>query len=170
MSDDIDLGPCCVCGTSINVSTIVCLPVRSSTPGKGWGCAVCQLPNDGAVAVVCDGCDPTAAVVACVGYPHEGVRTPIARLLTPFDHDPAAHREDPGAPPPPPLTLRTGGLRWFRDSPPAGDPACLCSHCGQLISESEIPIRMTDDRYAGAVEARFHDGCFSVISGVSVGR
>jgi NMD protein affecting ribosome stability and mRNA decay len=26
------------------------------TPGRGWGCVVCGVPSDGAVAVLCDAC------------------------------------------------------------------------------------------------------------------
>jgi hypothetical protein len=68
------------------------------------------------------------------------------------------------------LTETTGepGLRWFVDSPNAGDPACLCSLCGEVIPEEDeegevvIPIRVWDRR-AGrtALEARFHPNCWT---------
>jgi len=49
-------------------------------------------------------------------------------------------------------------IRWFSDSPDIGDPDCLCSLCGQVITEDDGPaIRVTsaiDDR-----EARFHSWC-----------
>ena len=63
------------------------------------------------------------------------------------------------------ITITTEGLRWFDDSPAPGDPACLCSHCGQLITAG-VPIRMW--RTPSYQEARFHDACFSVRAGVHV--
>lgn len=50
-------------------------------------------------------------------------------------------------------------LKWFSDSPDAGDPACLCSLCEKIISEDEVPIRMWSQ---GKVrrEIRLHWDCF----------
>ena len=57
------LGPCCMCaGDGVN---IIMLDRRAVIPGHGWGCFICGLPRDGAVAVLCNGCadrfeaDPT---------------------------------------------------------------------------------------------------------------
>ena len=36
-------------------------------------------------------------------------------------------------------------LTWFTDSPDAGDPACLCSFCDQVIKLGEMPLRIFDD-------------------------
>jgi hypothetical protein len=49
-------------------------------------------------------------------------------------------------------------LQWFADAPLAGDPACICSHCRQPISQQESPIlRWWDPRVDQ--EIRFHWRC-----------
>lgn len=63
------------------------------------------------------------------------------------------------------ITVNTENLRWFDDSPAPGNPACRCSHCGQLITAG-VPIRMW--RTPFYQEARFHIACFSVRAGVRV--
>jgi len=50
-------------------------------------------------------------------------------------------------------------IKWYPDSPDAGDPACLCSLCGMPIGEEEVPIRSPDR--SGNLEARFHLPCFN---------
>lgn len=59
-SDDEErqyFGPCCCCESEEKlVRNIVILDKKSPTPGTGWGCLVCKLPNDGAVFVACDEC------------------------------------------------------------------------------------------------------------------
>ena len=70
---------------------------RAPTPGMGWGCAVCGLPADGAVAVLCDACLEVGAEIttACDGYLGEGRRVPLRDLPPePFRHDEAAHRRE----------------------------------------------------------------------------
>ncbi len=65
-------------------------------------------------------------------------------------------------------------LRWFKHSPDAGEPDCICSYCGERIEESPEeeddlpndyegePIRMwTNDGKPGSLEARFHPRCFN---------
>lgn len=54
-------------------------------------------------------------------------------------------------------TFQRAFIRFFRDSPDAGDPSCLCSWCGLRISEDEAPIfrTFTDTNE----EARFHRAC-----------
>lgn len=54
----IDLGPCCACGRIGHspVRNILLLDVQGLEPGRGWGCSVCNLPADGAIAIVCDDC------------------------------------------------------------------------------------------------------------------
>jgi hypothetical protein len=53
-------------------------------------------------------------------------------------------------------------IRWFADSPDAGEPNCLCSLCGKLIEEDDSPIRCVvvypEDR-----EARFHFACYPLV-------
>ncbi len=79
--------------TEQTMAEIEHVPSRTRT---GWGCVVCHLPSDGAVAVLCDYClgrdGPPNQV--CRGYPMDGDRTPFAALdPAPFDHDPRFHPE-----------------------------------------------------------------------------
>ena len=98
MDDDLDLGPCCACGKEgPEVRHIVCLHQRSPTPGKGWGCLVCQLPPDGAVAVLCDDCLESEAEIVdvCVGRPGTDGRMPLRELSDePFTHNLLYHLDD----------------------------------------------------------------------------
>ncbi|HEY1234768.1 MAG TPA: hypothetical protein VGH22_15425 [Candidatus Binatia bacterium] len=95
--DETNLGSCCACGkTGKEVRTIIMLNKRGASPGTGWGCFQCGLPLDGAVVVFCDDCFDAKAEpqFACVGYPKENVRIPIANLPSePFDHDASKHPE-----------------------------------------------------------------------------
>lgn len=59
-----------------------------------------------------------------------------------------------------------GKIKWFDLSPDAGDPSCLCSLCGELIGEEEMPIRAFDaDK---GLEARFHIKCFGTVTGTEI--
>lgn len=96
--DAENLAPCCGCAGAERVRNIFMLPRRGPSPGKGWGCIVCGLPNDGAIAVMCDTCvdnavDPQFVVV---GYAKSGRRMPVSDLTDQrvFDHDEAKHRVD----------------------------------------------------------------------------
>ena len=97
----IDLGTCCACGGVDQVRNIIMLPLRTPSPGYGWGCVICGLPPDGAVAVLCDGClsrqqEPS---FVCNGPPTAKGRVPIGESTTPFDHDDSKHTlEPPGVP------------------------------------------------------------------------
>jgi hypothetical protein len=102
------LGPCCVCGGACpgEGAGILQLDLRCPTPGRGWGCLVCGLPADGAVAVVCAGCLPAVLALpdyqaglrwACKGYPAKDGRVLIAELTEPFTHRDDWHASDPGA-------------------------------------------------------------------------
>lgn len=92
-----DYGPCCACGSRRRVRTFVMLDAKAPVPGTGWGCVVCNLPPDGALAVICDACaaaggrrgetPPVREVFA--GYPNDGRRVPVA------DCPPGEHRHDP---------------------------------------------------------------------------
>jgi hypothetical protein len=99
LSDDdpIDLGSCCACRKSgPTVRNIITLPVRSPTPGFGWGCFVCNLPSDGAVAVLCDACLERGMPIldVCHGYPKENMRMSRESCREAFDHDPARHEDE----------------------------------------------------------------------------
>ena len=99
MSDEpkIEYGLCCNC--YVNRATGVCfINRRSPTPGKGWGCYVCKLPPDGAMAVLCDECAEGLAKregeprYICTGDPAEPDRTPFFDLSPePFEHDLSMH-------------------------------------------------------------------------------
>jgi hypothetical protein len=51
-------------------------------------------------------------------------------------------------------------ITWFKSSPSAGDPSCLCSWCEQPIGEEEAPIIRMFDTDTNR-EARFHRKCAS---------
>jgi|SRR5579871_4870459 len=97
----VRLGPCCICETTCNVLTIATLDRRCPTPGKGWGCFQCDLPMDGAFAVLCNRCaDDWQAGRAemrfvCRGEPGKDGRIPFADLSPePFGHDMSRHPEE----------------------------------------------------------------------------
>jgi hypothetical protein len=73
------------------------LPRRGPGPGgHGWGCHVCNLPPDGAIAVVCDACFDAKKEIkfVCDGYPVMNQRVPIESLAPEeFDHDQEKHEE-----------------------------------------------------------------------------
>jgi hypothetical protein len=94
LSDVEDLGPCCNCGTTEHVVNIVLLDQRGPVAGKGWGCVVCSLPCDGAVAVLCDDCAGLgfSPRFVCEGYPAERKRFSTDRLSPePFVHKDIPH-------------------------------------------------------------------------------
>lgn len=118
MEDTSDsLGPCCICETTAGVRNIVLLDRRSPMSGHGWGCIVCSLPADGAVAVLCDPCfaafNKTGRPLrfVCRGYPATEGRLLYAELPTErFEHDMARHATE---------DERMGGLPRF--SPTQGE-------------------------------------------------
>lgn len=59
-------------------------------------------------------------------------------------------------------------LAWFETSPNAGDPECICSYCGFVIMETDIPIRLyhtckRPDCDLEKKEARLHQACFKLL-------
>lgn len=92
-----DVGRCCACGMAgPTVRNFIMLEKPAPVPGTGWGCLVCGLPSDGALAVVCDACLESNAeiVLVCYGYAASGDRVPMASLAPePFDHDMSRHPE-----------------------------------------------------------------------------
>jgi hypothetical protein len=89
------VGPCCSCGEIWNVRTLVLLNRRTPRPGLGWGCSVCNLANDGAIAVLCDYCVKQGweAVQAVVGPLGSTQRTPVVSLPAWPGHDEQKHAE-----------------------------------------------------------------------------
>lgn len=98
---EITLGPCCACRGTEDVHTIVILPHKNAIPSRGWGCFVCNLPCEGASAVLCDSCaagyqlGTVKLVEACRGWAGEDGREPIAttRARGVHDHDLTYHPE-----------------------------------------------------------------------------
>ncbi len=60
-----------------------------------------------------------------------------------------------------PLEVRATD-RKFVDSPDAGDPACLCSRCGEPIGEDQVPIRNVVLDGQVFVEYRYHARCVDI--------
>jgi hypothetical protein len=95
--ETIDFGPCCACRRSgPTVRNLICLDLRAPVAGTGWGCVVCGLPSNGAVAVLCDACMGASAdiVDVCHGYAATGMRSARAACTEPFVHDESKHEED----------------------------------------------------------------------------
>lgn len=91
-----NLGPCCACGCQgDDVANIIMLHRLAPTPGTGWGCMVCNLPANGAIAVLCNACLNSSAPLRFVvsGLAADQQRIPIEDLpVGEFKHDEAAHR------------------------------------------------------------------------------
>jgi hypothetical protein len=71
------------------VQNLVMLPWRAPIDGTGWKCEYCQLPADGALAVVCDRCIESGRIPsrACYGKPEDNQRIKIEQLQDrPFEH------------------------------------------------------------------------------------
>lgn len=51
--------------------------------------------------------------------------------------------------------------RLFGDSPDTGRKTCLCSRCGELIEEEDVPIRIwpTVNGKVSHYEYRYHSEC-----------
>lgn len=81
-------GICCACGENKQLRNIVTLKKKARVPGHGWGCVACHLPNDGAIAAICDDCVESKAEIryACNGALLSGLRVPVSLLTEPFDH------------------------------------------------------------------------------------
>jgi len=94
--ESISFGKCCVCEKEgKTVRNIMTMHLRApGPPGHGWGCILCGLPSDGAVAVLCDECVAAKKPVrfVCEGYAAGNLRVPIEGLEE-FDHDPQKHEE-----------------------------------------------------------------------------
>ncbi len=88
------LGRCCACGQAGgDVHNVICLDKLAPLPGHGWGCVLCDLPFNGAVAVLCDSCLAAERQLrwACRGYPNTEGRIRIDRLEGEYRHDMLKH-------------------------------------------------------------------------------
>jgi len=87
-------GPCCCCLRLKEIRNLIMLPVRAPVAGTGWGCFVCGLPPDGAVAACCDECVAAGAPIrfACRDHPSKIARIPRDEPTEPFTHDLALHQ------------------------------------------------------------------------------
>lgn len=70
---------------------------KAPMSGRGWGCCVCDLPSDGACAVLCDRCfeeysgGRASLRYVCRGYPGKDGRVLIANLVGRHEHDMEIH-------------------------------------------------------------------------------
>lgn len=88
-----DMGPCCACGAE-GARNVLSLDRRAPRPGTGWGCVVCGLRSDGALAVLCDDCvrEGRPPIEVADGYLAARRRVPVEALPDgTFDHDPERH-------------------------------------------------------------------------------
>lgn len=98
MTEEEDYGPCCACGrTGRTVRNFLMLPKKAPIPGNGWGCLVCGLPPDGALAVVCDRCLRQNASIKFVvkGYVSDKQRVSVDTLPDElFEHHMELHSNE----------------------------------------------------------------------------
>lgn len=59
------------------------------------------------------------------------------------------------------LTIDVDDLAWFEDSPDTGDPACICSHCGNIVEEYETVLRLL--KASEGTEARLCETCLDLL-------
>ena len=67
------------------------------------------------------------------------------------------------------LKINCDDLAWFETGTDAGDPDCICSYCGFVIPEGEVPIRLSHDCHREdctleKLEARLHQACFCLLA------
>jgi hypothetical protein len=93
-----DFGSCCSCGRTPEKGNLAILEHESPVPGFGWGCATCNLPPNGALAVLCDTClkkiNPFLTHVV-YGYIRDKKRVPYDTVSsTCFKHTMELHERD----------------------------------------------------------------------------
>lgn len=84
-------GLCCCCNVVDKPGNLIFISRKCAVPGMGWGCLRCDLPQDGAMATICDRClglglTPICAVGAWAG---SDVRVGLGTLM-------GGHRCRPG--------------------------------------------------------------------------
>lgn len=93
-AEEHDYGACCACDTTgPTVRNFIGLEKEAPVPGQGWGCVICELPCNGALAVICDSCLeaerlPTQAIY---GYPSLKRRISLGALIKEFKHKDGYH-------------------------------------------------------------------------------
>lgn len=91
------LGPCCGCERDDkSVRNIVMIARPAPVPGTGWGCVVCNLPMNGAIAVMCDDCMDTGIepTFVCDGFPEKRGRARFDQCAPDvFEHDRSVDHE-----------------------------------------------------------------------------
>lgn len=152
----LDLGACCACGREgDDVRNLIMLDYESPTPGNGWGCFQCNLPMNGATAVVCDGCMKGNASIRFVidGMPANKQRVDVdAFEKVPFVHNLALHPEIF------PANNPMAGLVWFDDP---GYSERICSWCGTSFDDDhDVPICFFDTETD--CSAQLHGRCFEI--------
>jgi hypothetical protein len=89
----IGFGNCCACRNR-PATGITILSVKAPVRGTGWGCLVCHLPRDGAIAVLCDECgaaEDVEIVDVVDGLAALGKRRLLVDFQEPFDHNKTIH-------------------------------------------------------------------------------
>lgn len=92
----LPVAKCCACGEVKVLRNILTIERRAPEIGTGWGCVQCGLPQDGAVAIVCDDClnADTPVFLVCLGHAMGQERIPLRDLSPkPFSHNLALHPE-----------------------------------------------------------------------------
>lgn len=99
--EEVDYGPCCACNRQDQtVRNFLLIEIKTPVPGTRWGCLICNLPADGAIAVVCDAClnaERTPISIA-YGYPEEKKRCFINASSEEFKHKDIPHGDEDEAP------------------------------------------------------------------------
>ena len=91
-----EFGACCACGMDRgDVRNFITLEKLAPVPGTGWGCVLCGLPGNGAVAVVCDACAASNRPPrwAVHGWAADKERIAIEKLSGSFAHNAVLHRD-----------------------------------------------------------------------------
>ena len=97
IEEEVDYGPCCVCnGKGPTVRNFLLIEIKTPVPGTGWGCMICNLPADGAIAIVCDSCleAQRTPISIAYGYPIEKKRCFIDALIEDFKHKDIPHGDE----------------------------------------------------------------------------
>lgn len=106
MSEELELSPeeplecgdCCACGDNDGtVRNLLLLDYEAPSSFEGaWGCFICDLPQRGAIAVVCDDCltvDQPLRWICGGQYVRDGVRIQLDDYVKrPFKHVESFHK------------------------------------------------------------------------------